>query len=132
MPDHGWPVTMIGGVHCKVVDCTTAEPASTERIAEALAARNVRFADAPLTRSPKDAEKLILHRFSCACHGAGRRARACAAHLPAVARRSTGPARPGVAASSSGADRRRPPRQRLATVARAGGATVQPAGVCSE
>jgi len=39
-----------------VVDCTTAEPASTERIAEALAARNVRFADAPLTRSPKDAE----------------------------------------------------------------------------
>jgi 3-hydroxyisobutyrate dehydrogenase-like beta-hydroxyacid dehydrogenase len=39
-----------------VVDCTTAEPTSTARIAAALAARNVRFADAPLTRSPKDAE----------------------------------------------------------------------------
>ena len=39
-----------------VIDCTTAEPASTERVAKALAARNVRFADAPLTRSPKDAE----------------------------------------------------------------------------
>ena len=39
-----------------VIDCTTAEPSSTERVAKALAARNVRFADAPLTRSPKDAE----------------------------------------------------------------------------
>ena len=39
-----------------VVDSTTAEPASTERVAAALATRNVRFADAPLTRSPKDAE----------------------------------------------------------------------------
>jgi 3-hydroxyisobutyrate dehydrogenase-like beta-hydroxyacid dehydrogenase len=39
-----------------VIDCTTAEPTSTERVAKALAARNVRFADAPLTRSPKDAE----------------------------------------------------------------------------
>ena len=39
-----------------VIDCTTSEPASTERVAKALAARNVGFADAPLTRSPKDAE----------------------------------------------------------------------------
>jgi hypothetical protein len=39
-----------------VIDATTAEPASTERIAAALAAHGVRFADAPLTRSPKDAE----------------------------------------------------------------------------
>jgi 3-hydroxyisobutyrate dehydrogenase-like beta-hydroxyacid dehydrogenase len=39
-----------------VIDCTTAEPSSTERVAKALAAKNVRFADAPLTRSPKDAE----------------------------------------------------------------------------
>jgi 3-hydroxyisobutyrate dehydrogenase-like beta-hydroxyacid dehydrogenase len=39
-----------------VIDCTTAEPTSTARVAEALGARNVRFADAPLTRSPKDAE----------------------------------------------------------------------------
>jgi 3-hydroxyisobutyrate dehydrogenase-like beta-hydroxyacid dehydrogenase len=39
-----------------VIDCTTAEPASTEKVAEALASKGVRFADAPLTRSPKDAE----------------------------------------------------------------------------
>ena len=39
-----------------VIDATTAEPASTERVAAALAAEGVRFADAPLTRSPKDAE----------------------------------------------------------------------------
>lgn len=39
-----------------VLDCTTAEPASTERVAEALGSRNVRFADAPLTRSPREAE----------------------------------------------------------------------------
>jgi 3-hydroxyisobutyrate dehydrogenase-like beta-hydroxyacid dehydrogenase len=38
-----------------VIDCTTAEPASTERVAKALGVKNVRFADAPLTRSPKDA-----------------------------------------------------------------------------
>jgi hypothetical protein len=39
-----------------VIDATTAEPASTEKVAAALAAHGVRFADAPLTRSPKDAE----------------------------------------------------------------------------
>ncbi len=39
-----------------MVDSTTAEPASTERIAPALAARDVGFADAPVTRSPRDAE----------------------------------------------------------------------------
>ena len=39
-----------------VIDCTTAEPTSTERGAKALGAKNVRFADAPLTRSPQDAE----------------------------------------------------------------------------
>jgi 3-hydroxyisobutyrate dehydrogenase-like beta-hydroxyacid dehydrogenase len=38
-----------------VIDTTTAEPASTTRVAAALAAKGVRFADAPLTRSPKDA-----------------------------------------------------------------------------
>jgi 3-hydroxyisobutyrate dehydrogenase-like beta-hydroxyacid dehydrogenase len=49
---------IVAGAHAAliVIDCTTAEPASTERVAKALAARNVRFADAPLTRSPKDAE----------------------------------------------------------------------------
>lgn len=39
-----------------VIDCTTAEPTSTERVATALASESVRFADAPLTRSPQDAE----------------------------------------------------------------------------
>jgi 3-hydroxyisobutyrate dehydrogenase-like beta-hydroxyacid dehydrogenase len=39
-----------------VVDSTTAEPASSERVARALAAKNIGFAEAPLTRSPKNAE----------------------------------------------------------------------------
>ena len=49
---------ILAGAHAGliVIDCTTAEPTSTERVAKALAAKNVRFADAPLTRSPKDAE----------------------------------------------------------------------------
>jgi 3-hydroxyisobutyrate dehydrogenase-like beta-hydroxyacid dehydrogenase len=49
---------ILAGAHAGliVVDSTTAEPASTERVSRALVARNVRFADAPLTRSPKDAE----------------------------------------------------------------------------
>jgi 3-hydroxyisobutyrate dehydrogenase-like beta-hydroxyacid dehydrogenase len=49
---------ILAGAHAGliVIDSTTAEPASTERVAKALAATNVRFADAPLTRSPKDAE----------------------------------------------------------------------------
>ena len=39
-----------------VVDSTTAEPSSTLRVAAALAEKGVAFADAPLTRSPPDAE----------------------------------------------------------------------------
>lgn len=39
-----------------VVDSTTAEPVSTEKVAKALGSKNVGFADAPLTRSPRDAE----------------------------------------------------------------------------
>jgi 3-hydroxyisobutyrate dehydrogenase-like beta-hydroxyacid dehydrogenase len=37
------------------IDSTTAELASTERPAKALAAKNVGFADAPLARSPRPA-----------------------------------------------------------------------------
>jgi len=44
-----------------VIDATTAEPTSTEKVAAALAAHGVRFADAPLTRSPKDAEAGLLN-----------------------------------------------------------------------
>lgn len=39
-----------------VVDSTTAEPASTERVAKTLGVKNVRFADAPVTRGPREAE----------------------------------------------------------------------------
>ncbi|MGZ5083883.1 MAG: NAD(P)-dependent oxidoreductase [Usitatibacter sp.] len=40
-----------------VVDTTTAEPASTARIREALAAKGTSFVDAPLGRTPKEAEE---------------------------------------------------------------------------
>ncbi len=40
-----------------VVDCSTAEPDSTARIRDALAARGTRFIDAPLARTPKEAEE---------------------------------------------------------------------------
>src|SRR5688572_6845205 len=49
---------ILEGAHADliVIDATTAEPASTEKIAATLTAHGVRFADAPLTRSPTDAE----------------------------------------------------------------------------
>jgi len=40
-----------------VMDCTTNEPAMTERVAADLAARDARFVDAPLALSPKEAEE---------------------------------------------------------------------------
>ena len=39
-----------------LIDTSTSEPPSTLRIAEALEAKGVRFADAPLSRTPKEAE----------------------------------------------------------------------------
>jgi 3-hydroxyisobutyrate dehydrogenase-like beta-hydroxyacid dehydrogenase len=39
-----------------VIDCSTAEPASTHKIAAALAAKGARFVDAPLARTPVEAE----------------------------------------------------------------------------
>ena len=39
-----------------IADCSTAEPASTLRIAADLAAMNIHFLDTPLTRTPKEAE----------------------------------------------------------------------------
>lgn len=39
-----------------VLDCSTAEPASTYKIAAALAEKGARFADAPLARTPIEAE----------------------------------------------------------------------------
>jgi 3-hydroxyisobutyrate dehydrogenase-like beta-hydroxyacid dehydrogenase len=39
-----------------IADCSTAEPASTLRIAANLSAKNIQFLDTPLTRTPKEAE----------------------------------------------------------------------------
>lgn len=38
-----------------IVDCSTSDPTVTERLAADLAARKVHFADAPLSRTPKEA-----------------------------------------------------------------------------
>jgi 3-hydroxyisobutyrate dehydrogenase-like beta-hydroxyacid dehydrogenase len=38
-----------------VIDCSTALPASTQRMAQAVAAAGGRFLDAPMTRTPKEA-----------------------------------------------------------------------------
>ena len=40
-----------------IVDCSTAEPGSTKRIAAEVAAKGGRFVDAPLVRTPKEAEE---------------------------------------------------------------------------
>lgn len=40
-----------------VIDTSTAEPASTARLREAFAARGCRYVDAPLARTPKEAEE---------------------------------------------------------------------------
>ena len=40
-----------------VVDTSTSEPGSTKRIREALAAKGTTFVDAPLARTPKEAEE---------------------------------------------------------------------------
>ncbi|MSP83343.1 MAG: NAD(P)-dependent oxidoreductase [Alphaproteobacteria bacterium] len=50
---------LVEGAHAGsiVVDMTTADPASTLRIAAALGERGVRMIDAPLGRTPKDAEE---------------------------------------------------------------------------
>ena len=38
-----------------IIDCSTSEPASTTRLAAALAPKTIRLIDAPLSRTPKDA-----------------------------------------------------------------------------
>jgi 3-hydroxyisobutyrate dehydrogenase-like beta-hydroxyacid dehydrogenase len=40
-----------------VMDCSTAEPGSTRKLAAAIAEKGGRFADAPLVRTPKEAEE---------------------------------------------------------------------------
>ena len=39
-----------------LLDCSTSEPAMGERVARDLAAKGASYVDAPLARSPKDAE----------------------------------------------------------------------------
>jgi 3-hydroxyisobutyrate dehydrogenase-like beta-hydroxyacid dehydrogenase len=46
---------------CAIVDCSTADPVSTQRLAERLAARGVAFCDAPLGGTPAQAETGELH-----------------------------------------------------------------------
>jgi 3-hydroxyisobutyrate dehydrogenase-like beta-hydroxyacid dehydrogenase len=50
---------LLGAAHSglRVVDCSTAEPDSTARIRAHFAERGVRFIDAPLARTPKEAEE---------------------------------------------------------------------------
>ena len=43
-----------------VIDCSTADPVSTLQLADELAAAGMRFADAPLSRTPKEAEEGML------------------------------------------------------------------------
>ena len=40
-----------------IVDCSTAEPGSTRKVAAAVAAKGGHFVDAPLVRTPKEAEE---------------------------------------------------------------------------
>jgi 3-hydroxyisobutyrate dehydrogenase-like beta-hydroxyacid dehydrogenase len=40
-----------------LIDCSTAEPGSTMKVAAAIAAKGGKFIDAPLTRTPKEAEE---------------------------------------------------------------------------
>ena len=49
---------LLEGAHygLTVVDCSTSEPASTERLAAALDERGASFVDAPLARTPAEAE----------------------------------------------------------------------------
>jgi hypothetical protein len=46
-----------------IVDCSTADPTSTIALAEELAPLGVRLIDAPLGRSPKEAEEGLLNTF---------------------------------------------------------------------
>ena len=49
---------LLAGVHSGLIvaDCSTAEPGSTLKVAASIMAKGGRFADTPLTRTPKEAE----------------------------------------------------------------------------
>ena len=48
------------GKELVIVDCSTSEPSSTTRLAVALAPKGITFIDAPLSRTPKDAQEGTL------------------------------------------------------------------------
>jgi len=53
-----------------VIDCSTSEPSTTERLVEALEAKGAVLADAPLARTPKEAEEgrlnaMVAPRTTC-------------------------------------------------------------------
>ena len=48
------------GKELVIVDCSTSEPSSTTRLAAALASKGITFIDAPLSRTPKDAQEGTL------------------------------------------------------------------------
>ncbi len=59
-----------------IVDCSTSDPSSTVRLAEELAARDITLIDAPLSRTPKDAEEGTLDVMVGGDHEVVARARA--------------------------------------------------------
>ena len=48
------------GKELVIVDCSTSEPSSTTRLAATLASKGITFIDAPLSRTPKDAQEGTL------------------------------------------------------------------------
>ncbi len=61
---------LVEGAHDRliVVDCSTSEPSSSARIAAALAERGASFVDAPLARTPVEAEAGRLNSMVGAAH----------------------------------------------------------------
>ena len=52
---HGEEGLAAAGKPLLIIDCSTSEPATTTRLAAALAPKNITLIDAPLSRTPKDA-----------------------------------------------------------------------------
>ena len=70
---------LLEGAHAglMVVDCSTSEPASSERIAAALDERGASFVDAPLARTPAEAEAGRLNTMVGAADDDFERVRPC-------------------------------------------------------
>jgi 3-hydroxyisobutyrate dehydrogenase-like beta-hydroxyacid dehydrogenase len=64
-----------------VVDTSTAEPASTAKIRDDLAKKGVRYVDAPLARTPKEAEEGRLNTMVGADDAPSRKSSRCSRHI---------------------------------------------------